>query len=222
MERMNEIKDYFPGFEKLDEKSRRMLEASVSTREYRKDEIVSSGGACLGLIIVKSGQLKAYITSDEGRKITVARFFEYDFCLYSATCALRDLQFDVSIQAENDTVVFIIPADVYKALLSSSLVVSNYTSSVLSSRLTDMMWLLDNVLFKSMDKRLASYLVEVSRINGSLVLDSTHEKIASDLGSAREVITRMLRYFQSEHLVEITRGEIRITDIARLEKLAGL
>jgi CRP/FNR family transcriptional regulator len=81
------------------------------------------------------------------------------------------------------------------------------------------MWLMEQIMWKSLDRRLAAFLLEESALEGSPLLKLTHEKIASHMGTAREVITRMLRYFQSEGMVKLTRGTIEITDAKKLEQL---
>jgi CRP/FNR family transcriptional regulator len=83
------------------------------------------------------------------------------------------------------------------------------------------MWLMEQIMWKSFDKRLAKFLLEESELEGSLCLKITHEKIANHLGTAREVVTRMLRYFQSEGMVTLTRGAVELIDLAALEQLGG-
>ena len=132
---------------------------------------------------------------------------------------MKDIQFEITIETEKESEFFVIPAPVYKELMNSSLVVANYTNQLLASRITEVMWLVDQVLFKSIDKRLASFLLEESNLEDTTTLEITHEKIASHIGSAREVITRMLKYFQAEKLVKLSRGSIELTDIERLSAL---
>lgn len=217
---MDGIKEYFPKYESLDGKTQALIKASAFLKHFNKGDMVSESSSCLGLVIVKSGQLRAYINSEEGREITLYRLFEYDLCLFSASCALRDLQFDIQIRAEKECDVFIIPTEIYKKLMETNLIIANYTNSVLSSRLSDVMWLLEQVVFKSLDKRLASLLLDEASFENSDILTTTHETLASHLGSAREVITRMLKYFQSEKLVSLSRGKIELLDKDRLEELA--
>jgi CRP/FNR family transcriptional regulator len=97
--------------------------------------------------------------------------------------------------------------------------VANYTNHLMASRFTDVMWLIDQVLFKSMATRLASFLLYESNIEESDELNITHEKIANHIGTAREVVTRMLKYFQQEELIEMARGSIIITDRKKLAEL---
>ena len=182
--------------------------------------ILHSGDAdCTGLLLVRSGQLRAFIRSDEGREITIYRLFDRDLCLFSASCILRSIQFAVTIQAEQDTDLWVLPAEVYQALMAASAPLANYTNELMAGRFSEVMWLLEQVLWRRMDRRLAAFLLEESAIQGGAVLKITHEAIANHLGTHREVITRMLRYFQAEGMVRLSRGAVELLDQARLRRL---
>ena len=173
----------------------------------------------MGLLVIRSGQLRAFLTSDEGREITLYRLFERDICLFSASCMMNSIQFEITITVEKEAEFWIIPPYVFKSLMESSVAVANYTNQLMATRFTDIMWLVEQVLWKSLDKRLAHFLLEECTIEGTSVLKITHEKIAAHLGSAREVVTRMLKYFQTEGMVKLTRGAIEILDEEKLEQL---
>ena len=172
-----------------------------------------------GLLLIKSGQLRAYVLSDEGREITIYRLFDMDMCLFSASCLLNSIQFEVMIEAEKDTDLWIIPAEVYKSIMKESAAVANYTNELMAARFSDVMWLIEQVMWKSLDKRVAAFLLEEAAIEESSELKITHEVIANHLGTHREVITRMLRYFQSEGMVKLSRGTIIILEKSKLETL---
>lgn len=144
-----------------------------------------------------------------------------DICLFSASCIIRSLQFDIIIEAEIDTSLWIIPPMTYKSLMEESAPVANFTNELMASRLSDVMWLVEQIMWKSLDKRVAAFLLEESALEGSDTIQMTHEMIANHLGTHREVITRMLRYFQSEEIVRLSRGAVRLLDRQRLEKIAG-
>lgn len=133
---------------------------------------------------------------------------------------LRNLQFDITIEAEKDSELWIIPPDIFKKLMDESLPVSNFVNQVIAGRFSEVMWLMEQVLWKSFDKRLAAFLMEESNIEESDIIKITHEKIANHLGTAREVVTRMLRYFQNEQLIRLSRGTIEIIDHKRIQNLA--
>ena len=212
---------YFPVWDQLSENQRNRLLAALTMRTAKKGDILHRGGAdCTGLLIIQSGQLRAYILSDEGRQITLYRLFDRDICLFSASCVMRGLQFDVSIEAEQPSEVLVVSPEVYKRVMEESAPLANYTNELMASRFSEVMWLVEQILWKSFDRRLAAFLLEESALESSDELRITHERIAAHLGTAREVVTRMLRYFQSEGLVSLSRGTVRIADRPRLEALA--
>ena len=137
-------------------------------------------------------------------------------CLLSASCIVHSLQFEVMIAAEKDTSLWVIPADVYKAIMEESPAAANYTNELMASRFSDVMWLIEEIMWKSLDKRIADFLLEETAIEGSNRLQMTHETIANHLGTRREVVTRMLRYFQEEGLVKLSRGVVELIDEKKL------
>ena len=214
------VQDFFPMWDRLEPDQQARLLSSARPRTVTRGTVLHSGDAdCAGLLLVRSGQLRAYIRSDEGREITIYRLFDRDLCLFSASCILRSIQFAVTIQAERDTDLWVLPAEVYQELMAASAPLANYTNELMASRFSEVMWLMEQVMWKSLDKRVAAFLLEEASIEGSSVLKITHEAIANHLGTHREVITRMLRYFQSEGMVRLSRGMVRLLDEDRLRQL---
>ena len=215
-----EYSRYFPFWDKLTSEQKERISDVIEFRTVKKGtHIHDSSAQCLGLVAVRSGQLRTYMLSEDGREITVSRLFEYDVSLLSASCVMPDMQLNVMIEAEKDTEFWSIPACLFKNLMEESLVVSNYSQMLLSSNLSEVMWLMEQIMWKSMDKRIAGFLLEEALLEESPVLQLTHEKIAGHLGTAREVVTRMLRYFQSEGMVKLTRGAVELTDKNKLSAL---
>ena len=213
--------NYFPMWDKLTPDQQERLCRSATRRMVPKGTILHNGSMdCLGLVLIRSGQLRTYILSDEGREMTIYRLFDMDICLFSASCMMRNIQFDVTIEAEKDSDVWIIPPEVYKSLMDESAALANYTNDLMSSRFSEVMWLVEQVVWRSFDKRLADFLIQESLLEDSPTLKITHEKIANHLGTAREVVTRMLRYFQNEGMVKLTRGTVELIDPQRLKDLA--
>ena len=207
------LSEYFPIWDKLTQQQQERIAAATEFRKFKAGTVLHRGSLdCLGLLLIRSGQLRAYILSDEGREITISRLFEMDICLFSAACVMPNMQFDVFIEAEKDTEVWVIPACLYQNLMDESLPLSNYSHNLITSHFSDVMWLMEQIMWKSFDKRLAAFLLEESAVEGTSVLRITHEKIANHLGTAREVVTRMLRYFQNEGKVRLTRGTVEILD----------
>ena len=216
-----EYADYFPVWDKLTREQQERISDNIEFRKVKKGtHIHDSSAECLGLVLVRTGQLRAYILSEDGREITIGRIFDYDVSLLSASCVMPDLQMNIMIEAEKDSEFWSIPACLFKNLVDESLAVSNYSRNLLSSNFSELMWLMEQIMWKSIDRRLAAFLLEESRLEDSMQLKITHERIANHMGTAREVVTRMLRYFQNEGLVRLTRGAIEIMDEKGLEKIS--
>lgn len=214
------FQEYFPIWDQLRPEQQDKILNSLIFKSVTKGTVLHNGSMdCTGLLLIKLGQLRAYILSDEGREITIYRLFDRDLCLFSASCMLRSIQFEITIEAEKDSELWIIPPDVYQGIMAESAPVANYTNELMASRFSEVMWLMEQVMWKSLDKRLAAFLLDEASIEGTNSLKITHEVIANHLGSHREVITRMLRYFQSEGMVKLSRGMVTILDEDKLQGL---
>lgn len=212
---------YLPVFYKLTKFQQEALMGAAFVRKFRKGEILHNGTQdCTGLILALSGQVRAFTVSEDGREITLYRLFQRDICLFSASCMIHSIQFDIILTAEKDTEVLVIPSETYKSIMEVSAPLANYTNEVMASRFSDVMWLMDQIMWKSFDKRLADFLLNETNIEGTGTLKITHETIGSHLGSPREVVTRMLRYFVNEGLVSLSRGTIEILDKSGLARIA--
>lgn len=217
-----EFQSCFPVWRELSDAQRNRILGGLTERSVRKGTVLHGGGGdCTGLLLVRSGQLRACILSEEGREITIYRLFDRDICLFSASCIIRSIQFDVVIEAEKDTDLWVIPAGVYQQVMAESAPLSNYTNEIMAARFSEVMWLMEQVMWRSMDKRIAAFLLEESAIEEADRLTMTHETIANHLGTHREVVTRMLRYFQSEGMVKLSRGAVEITNREKLEALGN-
>ena len=215
------IQTLFPIWNKLTDLQKEKLEQSAVRRTVKKGTLLHNGDTdCQGLLLVEEGQLRAYILSEEGREVTIYRLFAMDLCLFSASCLMNSIQFDITIETEKDTSLWMIPPDVYKEVMEESAAAANFTNEVMASRFSEVMWLMEQVLWKSFDRRLAAFLTEESVLEGTGDLKITHEKIAAHLGTAREVVTRMLKYFQTEGLVRLSRGTVEVVDSEGLRRLA--
>lgn len=212
--------DYFPIWDKLTATQQQKISESITSRRVPKGTVIHNGNLdCIGLLLIQTGQLRAFILSEEGREITIYRLFDMDLCLFSASCIMNSIQFEVVIEAEKDTDLWIIPPYIYKQIMEESAPVANYTNEIMAARFSEVMWLMEQVMWKSQDKRVAAFLLEEAAIENTNRLQITHETIANHLGTHREVITRMLRYLQSEKLIKLSRGVVEITDSAGLAAL---
>ena len=217
----NDFPQYFPIWDKLNAEQQNRIQSVTDMLCIKKGTIVHDGSPdCLGMLLVRNGQLRAYLLNEEGREVTICRFFEMDICLFTAACVMPSMQFDIFIEAEKDSEVWVIPACLYKNLMDESLVIANYARDLITNHFSELMWLMEQIMWKSFDKRLAKFLLEESIVEGTDSLRITHEKIANHMGTAREVVTRMLRYFQSEGMVKLTRGTVELAEKKALRKLS--
>ena len=215
-----ETSEVLPIWSKLKPSEQELLKNSVRERKVEAGaEIYSSNQVCMGFVIVESGQLRALLHSNDGKELTLYRLIERDYCIFSASCAIHGLQFDISIVAEKPSSLIVIPTDIIRKLMDESTVFSNFINEIIASRFSEVMWLVEQVVWQSMDERLAEWLINESVLENANTLKVTHETIANHLGTAREVITRLLRYFQSEGIISLSRGEITILNRERLRKL---
>ena len=141
------IAQYFPVFSKLTPQQQQMVLDYTAIRTVPAGTVVHNGAVeCTGFLLVRSGQLRAYTLSEEGREVTVYRLFDHDCCLFSAACIMSSLQFEVIIETEKDSEIFIIPPSVYQKLMNESLPVSKYTNDLMASRFSEVMWLMEQIM----------------------------------------------------------------------------
>ena len=210
----------FPFWEKLNDYDKETFVRSSAMLRFKKGMNIHDGNDCTGVILIKSGVLRLYMLSEDGKEITLYRLFPGDTCIFSASCVLETVTFDVLIDAEEDSECIVIGGCAYEGVWQRSDAVKIFTYETALSRFSDIMWIMQQILFMSMDKRLAIFLLDESSKTGSDTIKLTHEQIAKYMGSAREVISRMLKYFASEGIVSSSRSEgIKLLDKKRLRNL---
>ncbi len=175
---------------------------------------------CKGLMTVLSGELRTYVVSPEGREVTLFRVYAGDVCVLSASCLLDSIDFDVMIEATADTEVLIIPTISLNQITQENPYAELFLYKTATEKFSDVMWTLQEILFRKIDQRLASFLLEEMQRKGSADLKLTHEEIASFIGSAREVVSKVLKYLADTGAITLGRGSIRVEDSALLKKLA--
>lgn len=204
----------------LTDNQKTLINNSIVKKNFNRGEAMRSGSQnCSGLFLIESGQVRAYIVSESGKEITLYRLFDRDVCIFTASCIMKNISFDIFIETEKKTSAYLIPTPVFDKLSKESLGVQVFTNELMASRFTEVMWIMEQALFMTLDKRLAILLLEQSNIEETDKVKITHEKIANHLGSAREVISRMLKYFQNEGMVTLSRGTINIINREKMEQL---
>lgn len=222
MER-NELEKLFesslPFYPTLSDSDKNALVHSSQTVKFAKGASVHNGSECTGIILIKSGSLRLYILSEDGKELTLYRLFAGDICILSASCALNSITFDVFVDAEENSECVIIGGCAFAEISERIPEARIFALEIAASRFSDVIWVLQQILFMSFDKRLAIFLLDEISKSGTDTVHLTHEQIAKYMGSAREVVSRMLKYFSSEGIVEISRGGIRILNKKRLREL---
>lgn len=211
--------EIFPFWNKISEAEQNIICQNSYACSYPKGSNIHDGTECSGVILVQSGSLRLYIMSEEGKDITLYRLHKGDLCMLSASCVLNAITFDVFIDAEEDSECFVISGPVFASVSEQNPEVKIFALETAVNRFSDVMWVMQQILFMSLDKRLAIFLSDESSRIGSDTITLTHGQIARYMGSAREVVSRMLKYFSEEGIVEVSRGGVVLLDKKRLRKL---
>ena len=210
---LQSFEENLPFWKRVTDQERQVLiDGTIRFTHAQGDIVHEDRNKCTGLLLVVTGQLRVYIISETGKEITLYRLFDRDVCILSASCLIRNITFDVHVMAERETTMLRIATDAYQQVGKSNPHVQDFTNQLVSSRFSDVMWVVEQVVFMSLDRRIAMHLLEQAAIAGEDSLSITHEAIARDLGTAREVVTRMLSRFQDDRLVSLSRGGITLVD----------
>ena len=209
-----------PFWSSLTEQEQETLHRSALVRQYEKGAFVHSGDTeCLGMLFILSGEIHTYLLSEKGREVTLFRLYPGEICVLSASCVISQIAFDTQMTAGMDTEVLIIPANVIAALKEQNLHVRCFLYELATKRFSDVMWAMQQIMFKGLDRRLAEFLLAEAERTGSDTIRMTHEQIAQHISSAREAVARMLKGFSEDGLVELRRGAITLRDKNRLNRL---
>ena len=214
------FEETFPFWKKMSETDKETFLRSSQSVNFKKGTNIHDGNECTGVIMVKSGSLRMYLLSEEGKEITLYRLSPGEICIFTASCVLEAITFDVFVDSEENSECVVVGGCAYEDLSRRMPEAKIFALECAISRFSDIMWVMQQILFMSMDKRLAIFLLDEANKNGSDTVKLTHEQIAKYMGSAREVVSRMLKYFASEGIVSSSRSEgIRILDKKKLRSL---
>jgi len=213
-------REMFPFWPQITEADREYICQNSLAMTYPKGTTIHDGNGCSGVFLVRSGCLRVYIMSDEGKDITLYRLHAGDMCMLSASCVLQAVTFDVFVDAEENSECYVVSGHAFAAVSEGNPHVKIFALETAVTRFSDVMWIMQQILFMSMDRRLAIFLTDESARLGSEQIALTHEQIARYMGSAREVVSRMLKYFSNEGIVAVSRKGVTILDRERLRKLA--
>lgn len=201
-----------------DQKSEMM--ANTSLRTFNPGDNVHDAGQCTGVLGILQGRLRAYLLSDTGKEVTLFRLLEGDTCMLSASCIIKNISFDIHVSAETKTELLLISSAIYDKIAKENPKVGDFMNEIISMRFSEAMWIVEQLLFMKLDRRVAIFLLEQSAFEEGDVITLTHEQIANHLGTAREVISRMLKYLANEGILSVSRKGIVIIDRKALMALA--
>lgn len=210
----------FPFWNQLTEGQRESVrEHTVKTLCTKKTRLHFGGGECAGVQIIGYGRVRVFITSPGGGDITLFRLLDGDVSILSAACMLNGMDVELDMEMETDCEIYTIPKSIYRKLYDDCGEVKDYTMEMISEKFSDIMWLFNQFVFSNVASRIASAIIEHKVLSGSDQFEITHEALARDAGTAREVVTRILKQFQADGLVKLTRGKVEVLNEAGLRKI---
>ncbi len=212
---------YFPFWQSLCDEDKEYLCDNSAVVSFDRHQPVHDSVSCTGLFLVNSGRLRIYMLSDEGKEITLYRLSEGEVCMLSASCVLQSITFDVYVDAEEESECCMISPAVFSDVSERVPDVKIFALETAVQRFSDVMWVMQQIVFMSMDKRLAIFLSDECASKGTDTVSMTHEQIARHLGTAREVVTRTLKHFVSDGVIEVTRKGIIVKDKNKLRSIIG-
>ncbi|MBP3895831.1 MAG: Crp/Fnr family transcriptional regulator [Mogibacterium sp.] len=214
------FEEIYPFFNKLNDTERDYFTRGTRLREFSAGDLIHQPEIkCEGIIYMLSGTLRVYMLSDDGREITLFRQGPGEHCVLSASCVIDAISFEVFIESETDTTMYITDAPVVRKVSDSNPYLNIFTQELALEDFSVIMWTLQQVLFFSVDRRIAGFLLKESEKTGGNIVKATHEQIASSIGSAREVVSRMLKRFEEDGYIKLSRGSVEILDRESLEDI---
>lgn len=181
--------------------------------------ICLEGNKCSGIPMVLEGRARVYKLSESGREITLYRVEPGDSCILTASCIMSGIEFPAFVATETDVEAIVIPSAVLHRWVNQYKVWSEFLWTMLASRFAEVISLVEEVAFQRVDKRTADYLLHAADADG--IIKKTHQDIATDIGTSREVISRILKEFEHGGLVTLSRGEIHADDLQELRRTAS-
>jgi len=214
-----ELKSLYPFWSELSDSEKHIIENAVYKVKYNKGMLMHrTEDSCKGLMTVLSGQLRTYILSEEGREVTLFRVNANEVCVLSASCLLDTITFDVLIEATEDTEVLVLPASALNQVMQQNPYAELFLYKSATEKFSDVMWTMQQILFLKIDQRVAQFLWDEMVQKNNMTLSLTHDEIAKYIGSAREVVTKVLKYMVKEGVLELKRGTIMILNKEKLKE----
>lgn len=219
---MHYLTNHMPFFNDLNLEEQELIISTAVYHQFPKNANVYSGlEDCAGLYLVKSGSIRAYIVDETGRELNLFRLKKNEVCLFSATCLLGNIDFNIIVDTTAESELIQIPIITYNHLIQNKTVLT-HTNLLLSARFNDVIFLIKQLVFSKFDKKLANFLIKEANHSNDLTLQLTAEDIASSLASSKKEVSKMLKYFQNEKLIKLTKANISIINYQDLNDIANL
>ena len=202
-----------PFYEYLTPDERESLRRTARVKALERGGIIHNGtDSCLGLVYILRGSLRTYILSETGREVTLFRPGAGELCVLTAACVISEITFDTEMVAESDCELLIIGGGAVRSLMDNNLRVKSYLYELATRRFSAVMTVMQQLLFTPLDSRLSAFL-----LSGNGDIRMTHEQIAAEINSSREVVSRALKRLSAAGAVTLSRGRIRIKDREKLK-----
>ncbi len=215
---LKKIIEHFPELAQLSEDNKRILQDGCQVTSAPAGTVMfSEGSDCKGYVMLLEGTVRVQKTSEDGREIVLYRVEAGESCIMTTTCLISDEQYGAEGIAETEITLAVIPPETFNRLLARSDHFRHFVFEVYAKRLSMLMMLVEEVVFKKLDRRLAQLLLDKKGDQ----FDITHQDIATELGSVREVVSRQLKVYERQGLVKLGRGMIRVVDRPGLRAAAG-
>jgi len=214
----------FPFFAGLSETGRTLLLDSLQIMRIDAGlELLDEGALCQALLLVESGGIRVFKISPGGREITLYLVEPGESCVLGTSCVVNDLRYPAHAVCLRDTDALAVPAAVFRTLYETEAPVRAFVMELFSRRLADMMMLVEEVAFRRMDERLAVFLLEQGVLSPGVMkpIEMSHGEIAAHLGTAREVVSRVLQQFADDDLVRLERKKVIIVNSLELQTRTG-
>ena len=216
------LEEILPFFNSLSVKESQELISKSILIKYEEGKIVhNKNSTCTGLLITISGQFRTFISAPLRREITLFRLLDRDVCILSASCAFQNITYDINLESEKESLAIIIDSSIIKDLSKSNAKVLEFLLNITQNKLSEVMYVLEQAVFFSLDSRISNFLIEESNLTNSSTLYLTHESIANHIGSSREVVSKILKKFERDDIIEISRGKLKILNIEKLNNLSN-
>lgn len=209
-----------PFWNKLSNEEKTAAKRGITQHKYEKGVyILGFSDACLGMVYIHKGSIRVFMTSEEGREITLFHISEGECCVFSSACAIGGITLDVQMVAESEVELLAVHAGTVAKLMESNIHFKCFAYELSTARYSTVVWVMQEILFAHFDERLARLLLSVYEKTNDKTIRMTQEAMAQEVNSAREVVARMLRQFASDGWIELKRGAVVLKNTEALKNI---